>query len=165
MQGGTVTYSRVASHFRLAGKNSSIETNARAMRASSFLMQHQCHLSTASLSNRVNSAGRRSIIGSYPTGATTEPSALGTGRTQYRLPHQVTSCLSTNSSRAFTSNSTSFFKSSPNRHFSLNPFGNKMSLQKETLSQGDGSTYPKEGQTVTMEYTGKHLLSWWGARV
>merc|ERR1711974_484359 len=31
---------------------------------------------------------------------------------------------------------------------------NKMSLKKDLVSEGDGKTYPKAGDTVTMEYTG-----------
>lgn len=28
-------------------------------------------------------------------------------------------------------------------------------LDKQILKEGDGKTYPKQGQTVVMEYTGK----------
>lgn len=155
-----MTCSNAVSHLRRGCKISSIEINVRTMRANNFLMQPQRHLSATSLSSQVKSAGKRSTIGRYSTGAVTEASAFRTGRTQYRLPHLVTSCLPTNSARAFTSNSTSYFNSSPNRYFSLNPFGKTMSLQKETISPGDGKTFPQDGQTVTMQYTGKHFPIW-----
>lgn len=155
MQGASLTCRRATVHAQHGRRMSPIEANPRAIRIGSFLMQHQRYLTGTSHNSHPNALGRRSIIGSYYTGAVTGTSALGTGRTQFGLPHQVTSCLPTKSSRTFTSSTTSSFKSSQNRSFSLNPFGNKMSLQVERISPGDGTTYPKVGQTVTMEYTGE----------
>lgn len=124
-------------------------------------MQPQRYLITSSLKSPASIARNR-VIGYSVSGAGPQVCTSRTGRTQYLLPHQTTSCLPTKTVRTFTSGSTFFFRSS--QQLQLFNFSNKqsdsgvMSLQKVTLSEGDGKTYPKTGQTVIMEYTGEQFL-------
>lgn len=135
----------------------SSEANARTLSANSIPVLHsRRRLSTALLSNPTTTTSRRRVIGSSVTGAPSEACAIRTGRTQSSLPHQATSCLPTKSSRAFTSGTKSLFRSSQQLYLPPKTNSGIMSLQKETLQPGDGATYPKEGDTVVMEYTGEY---------
>lgn len=135
----------------------SSETNMRTASASSIPILHsRRRLSSASYSSPTTTTRRRRVIGSSVTGAPSEACAIGTGRTQYSLPHQATSCLPTKSTRAFTSGTKSLFRSSQQLQFPPKSNSGTMSLQKKTLQPGDGQTFPKQGQTVVMEYTGKY---------
>jgi len=75
-------------------------------------------------------------------------------RTQSLTP-LLASSLPSKKCRPFTSASSSSFHSSTPQHKQSSASPNKMSLKKDLVSEGDGKTYPKAGDTVTMEYTGK----------
>lgn len=80
-------------------------------------------------------------------------------RTQSPTP-LLTSCLPSIKCRTFTSASLSLFRYSTPLHKPSAINANNMSLKKDLVSEGDGKTYPKAGDTVTMEYTGTlHVLS------
>jgi len=78
-----------------------------------------------------------------------------TSRTTQSLTPPFTSALPPKRCRTFTSASSSFFHSSTLQHKQFSASPNNMSLKKDLVSEGDGKTYPKAGDTVTMEYTGK----------
>ena len=75
-------------------------------------------------------------------------------RTQSLTPPS-TSCLPSKRCRTFTSATSFLFQHSTPHHKQLSTEPATMSLKKELVSQGDGKTYPKAGDTVTMEYTGQ----------
>lgn len=133
------------------------EANVKVSASSIPSLHSRRMVSTASSSFSTTTTSRRRVIGSSLTGASAEACAIGTGRTQSSLPHQVTSRLPTKTARAFTSSTKSLLHSSQQLYFPSNTNSGTMStFKKETLSPGDGTNYPKQGDTVVMEYTGEY---------
>ena len=98
-------------------------------------------------------------FGSQSTASTTTK-VFSSRRTQSLTP-LPTSSLASKRCRLFTSASSSFFRTSTPRHKQSTTSPNNMPLKKDVISEGDGKTYPKAGDTVSMEYTGTmHRVPW-----
>lgn len=81
----------------------------------------------------------------------------------YRVPHQVTLLLLSpaKESQNFALTSYHTFTTSRTLSQSSKSSHSMSQFKKEITQQGDGSTYPKKGDTVTMEYTGMEVRHRW----
>lgn len=108
------------------------------------------HISLALSCRSVSSRSCTSGISS------TTKKACNFHKTQY-LPHQLTSFLPAKRLRSFTSSRPSTLHLSQTLPRQLNTKAGIMatSLQKQILREGDNTNYPKKGDIVIMEYTGR----------